>query len=121
MRLTLNREAVALTTSPAGEPATDEQPTSTPGGWHWRDDPPEARHEIDLRGERGEEAWQQLDHLIDRAIPAGLAEIRVIHGIGTGRLREYLHRQLASDTRVSHLTEAALNQGGHGVTLIHLA
>ncbi|MFH1841809.1 MAG: Smr/MutS family protein [bacterium] len=121
MRLTLNRAAVAPAAAPPGEPVPDDQPTSTPGGWRWHDDPPEVRHEIDLRGERGEDAWQQLDHLIDRAIPAGLAEIRVIHGVGTGRLREYLHHQLARDTRVSHLAEAPLNQGGHGVTLIRLA
>ncbi len=80
----------------------------------------EARREIDLRGERAEEGWRQLDLLIDRAIPAGLSELRVIHGLGTGRLRAYLHERLAADPRVAGWSSAAPEQGGAGVSVVRL-
>lgn len=121
MRLTLSKAAI---TPQEDERTAPEETTTRPGqqgGWRWLDGPPEVRHEIDVRGERGEEAWQQVDQLIDRAIPVGLAEILVVHGIGTGRLRDYLHEQLAVDRRVASWTDAPVGRGGHGATLIHLA
>jgi len=120
MRLTLTRDGVEI--AEAGD-RPEDSPTGRPSeaAWRWRDGPPEVGHEIDLRGQRGEEAWQQLDLLIDRAIPAGLDEILVIHGIGTGRLREYLHQQLAADGRVSRHEDAPSERGGYGVTIVHLS
>jgi DNA mismatch repair protein MutS2 len=135
MRLTLNRQAlVASDVEPAGEgstaaPETDARTrngmvTEAPiaeASWRWHDLPPEVQHEIDLRGQRAEEAWRQLDHLIDRAIPAGLREILVIHGVGSGRLRTYLHEQLAGDRRLASFQAAAARRGGHGATVVRLA
>ncbi len=117
LRLTLNRDAVE-----AAAPAEEgDAPAPAAGGWRWRAGPPELQHEIDLRGQRAEEAWDQLDLLIDRSIPAGLDELLVIHGIGTGRLRSFLHERLAGDPRVSHFEDAPLDRGGHGATVIRLA
>jgi DNA mismatch repair protein MutS2 len=59
--------------------------------------------------------------MIDRAIPAGLAVINVIHGFGTGRLRDHLHARLAADPRVASFREAGPGQGGGGATLVHLS
>ena len=78
------------------------------------------RAEIDLRGERAEEAWRQLDLLLDRAIPGGPGEILVIHGIGTGRLREYLQERLGADPRVASWAPAPLDRGGAGATVVRL-
>ena len=89
--------------------------------WRWREGPPEVRHEIDLRGRRAAEAWAQLDLLIDRAIPAGLDEILVVHGIGTGKLRQFLLERLAADPRVARAEEAPAERGGAGATIVLLA
>jgi DNA mismatch repair protein MutS2 len=117
LRLTLSRDAVEVA-APTQQGETRAAPT---GGWRWRTGPPELQHEIDLRGQRAEEAWAQLDLLIDRSIPAGLDELLVIHGIGTGRLRSFLHERLAADPRVSHFEDASLDRGGHGATVVRLA
>jgi DNA mismatch repair protein MutS2 len=135
MRLTLNRQALAESevkpsgTGTGGTPEADSgtgngTPVGTPApeaGWRWHDLPPEIQHEIDLRGQRAEEAWRQLDHLIDRAIPAGLREILVIHGVGSGRLRAYLHDRLSGDPRLASFQVAEARRGGYGATVVKLA
>lgn len=123
LRLTVDRgEVEPLPADAAGGPAgSDRGPVTAGGGWRWVGPPPEASPELDLRGLRAEEAWDELDRLIDRAIPAGLRELTVIHGVGTGRLREALHERLAADARVASFREAPLQRGGHGVTLVRVA
>ena len=74
-----------------------------------------------MRGARAEEAWDQLDLLLDRSIPAGVPEILVVHGIGTGRLRAFLHERLSADPRVASWTDAPVDRGGAGATLVRLA
>jgi DNA mismatch repair protein MutS2 len=119
IRLSLSRQGIALPeTEGAPAPAEVSPPQAS---WRWGQTPPEIRHEIDLRGQRVAEAWNQLDRLIDRAIPAGLEEILVIHGIGTGKLRQYLWERLAEDPRVYRSQEAPTERGGFGATVVHLA
>ena len=86
----------------------------------WEGEVPDAPHEIDLRGLTGEEGWEQLDKLIDRAIPAGLETVNVIHGFGTGRLRDHVHARLKSDARVASFKEAGPGRGGGGATQVFL-
>ncbi|MCP4574299.1 MAG: hypothetical protein GY838_18220 [bacterium] len=122
LRLTLSRDVVAPLeggAAPPAEPPADRVPVDA-GSWSYGTDPPEAAHEIDLRGERAEEAWERLDRLIDRAIPAGLEVLLVIHGHGTGRLRDFLHGKLRADGRVASFREAGPGQGGGGATRITL-
>ncbi len=124
LRLTLSAGAVRPLTEgggdmPAGEAAAPAGGAG--GGWAWQGEPPDTRHEIDLRGLTGQEAWERLDRLIDRAIPAGLEVIHVIHGFGTGRLRDHLHGRLKDDPRVASFREAAPSRGGGGATRITLA
>jgi len=118
MRLTLDRSGVIPVDG--GQDQKEPQPTET-AGWNWGGDSPASLQEIDLRGFRGDEGWDAVDRLLDRAIPAGLSEIRIIHGVGTGRLAAYLREKLKSDPRVNTFTEAPLDQGGHGVTVVGLA
>jgi len=124
LRLSLDRAAVVpaeLVDPKSGtEPAGTADNAVPAGSWRWAESPPEVVHEVDLRGIRGEEAWEQLDRLIDRAIPAGLNEIRVIHGVGTGRLRAYLLACLKDDIRVAETHQADLRAGGFGVSVVRL-
>jgi DNA mismatch repair protein MutS2 len=119
LRLTLGPEAVRPMTED-GNAVPPTEPEAGQGNWAWQGEAPTAEHEIDLRGETGEEGWLRLDRLIDRAIPAGLEVVHVIHGFGTGRLRDHLHLRLKSDPRVASFTEAGQGRGGAGATRVKL-
>lgn len=124
MRLSVTRDAVRAldeTGSPDSDSPSDTTPTDRAGGWNWHGPTPDCDHLLDLRGETGQDGWERLDRLIDRAIPAGLEVLHVIHGHGTGRLRDHLHRRLKSDRRVIRFEEAGAGQGGGGTTLVFLA
>jgi dsDNA-specific endonuclease/ATPase MutS2 len=108
--------AVPAAPEDAGSGRTDTRPVHA-GSWGWQGDAPLAEPSLDLRGTTGEEGWQRLDQLIDRAIPAGLGALEVIHGKGTGRLREYLQTRLKADRRVASFKE---DEAG-GATIVHLA
>ncbi len=122
LRLTLGTEAVRPLEAggdpeaPAGGGRADTVPV-TAGQWGWRGEAPAAEPVLDLRGLTGEEGWQRLDQLIDRAIPAGLGTLEVIHGKGTGRLREHLQARLRADRRVASFKE---DEAG-GATVVRLA
>jgi len=77
--------------------------------------------EIDLRGQRVEEAIEQLDRYIDAAYLSGLPFGRIIHGKGTGKLREAIRDYLQNHALVSKYTTAEANEGGAGVTIVHMA
>ncbi len=118
LRLTLGMDGVVPLEdqSPAGENDGEAR-----GGWSWQREVSAVPPEIDLRGLQGAEAWELLDRLIDRAIPAGLEVLNVIHGFGTGRLRDHLHAKLRQDPRVDSVAEAGPGRGGGGATLVYLA
>ncbi|MBK8165769.1 MAG: Smr/MutS family protein [bacterium] len=122
LRLTLGPDAVrplgaddSESLAPVAAPWSQE--TGTGGGWSWQGEAPVAEPVLDLRGLTGEEGWQLLDQLLDRAIPAGLGAIEVIHGRGTGRLRGHLQERLRGDRRVASFKEDSAG----GVTLVRLA
>ncbi len=123
LRLTLTKAAVRpLEDTQAGTDSSEDSPAApSQGNWAWHGDVGGAEPEIDLRGETGEEGWARLDRLIDRAIPAGLETINVIHGFGTGRLRDHLYERLKQDPRVASFREAGPGRGGGGATLVYLA
>jgi len=76
--------------------------------------------ELDLRGQRVEEAIEQLDRYIDAAYTSGLPFGRIIHGKGTGRLRQAVREYLGTHPLISKVTGANPNEGGSGVTVIHM-
>jgi DNA mismatch repair protein MutS2 len=76
--------------------------------------------EIDLRGQRVEEAVSAVDKFIDDAILAGWTELRIIHGKGTGALRQSINTFLTKHPRVSAARQAPLGQGDAGVTIVTL-
>jgi DNA mismatch repair protein MutS2 len=73
--------------------------------------------EIDLRGLRGDEAESVTIAALDAAILADHPYLRIIHGMGTGVVRETVRRVLAADRRVRKFEFAPRNQGGTGVTI----
>ena len=88
----------------------------------WTSDLPEinAPSEIDLRGMRVDEAEAVVMQALDAAVRADLRSLRIIHGKGTGALRERVTEMLTKDTRVKHFRIGAWNEGGAGVTVAEL-
>lgn len=79
-----------------------------------------ARQEVDLRGLTLEEAIPVVDKAIDDALLAGISQLRLIHGKGTGALRAGLTAYLSTNRFVKKLAVAALEAGGSGATVIDL-
>jgi len=80
-----------------------------------------APSEIDLRGMRVGEVGDIVLQSLDAAIRADLKAVRLIHGKGTGALRERVTEMLRKDTRVKTFRLGAWNEGGAGVTVAELA
>jgi DNA mismatch repair protein MutS2 len=76
--------------------------------------------EVDLRGMRADEIEAVLQQAIDAAVRHDLRELRVIHGKGTGALRERVGEVLRLDRRVATHRWGAWNEGGAGVTVAEL-
>lgn len=81
----------------------------------------EAKSEIDLRGMRAGEIEDILMSAVDSAVRADLKTLRIIHGKGTGALRERVTEMLRKETRVAIFRLGAWNEGGAGVTIAELA
>lgn len=78
-------------------------------------------NEVSLRGLTIEEAEPLLHRAIDDAVLADLPYLRIIHGKGTGVLREFVQGVLKRDPRIKRFALAPANQGGHGVTVAEFA
>ena len=76
--------------------------------------------EIDLRGKTGEEAWNAVDKYFDEAQLAGFKSLRLIHGKGTGALKNYLWNELKRDKRVGSFRIGQFGEGDGGVTVVEL-
>jgi len=76
--------------------------------------------ELHLRGMRAEEALAKLERYIEDAFSAGLPFVRIVHGKGTGTLRQLVRQALSESTLVSRWENAMDNEGGGGVTIAHL-
>ena len=77
--------------------------------------------ELDLRGQRAEEAVLTFEGRLDEAFRAGLPAIRIIHGKGTGALRAAIREALARHPLVRRYETAPPREGGDGVTIAVLA
>ena len=80
----------------------------------------EVPSELNLIGQRVEPALEQLDHYLDQAVLGSRQQLRVIHGHGSGRLREALRARLARHPAVASATPAPAQQGGDGATVVTL-
>ncbi len=85
---------------------------------------PEAKSpglELDLRGQRVDSALERLESYVDAAYTAGLPFARIIHGKGTGALRKAVRNMVETHPLISKVERARPNEGGDGVTVIHMA
>lgn len=78
------------------------------------------RARLDLRGKRYEEAMQELDEFIDQALLNNMAQVDIIHGIGTGVIREGVTKYLSRNKHVKSFGYAPQNAGGSGCTIANL-
>lgn len=76
------------------------------------------RQEIDVRGMRGDEALQTVTYFIDDAIQVGVAKVRILHGTGTGALRQLIREYLRTVPGVRRYQDEHVQFGGAGITVV---
>ena len=74
--------------------------------------------EIDVRGMRGDEAIQAVMYFIDDAVMVGVNSVRILHGTGTGALRQMIRQYLGTVNGVSAFHDEHINFGGGGITVV---
>jgi len=113
-RTTLKRQKVKAIDSPEPEPAdvaragVSGEIVDSPG------------MELDLRGLISEDALHRMDSYLDRAYLAGLPFVRIIHGKGSGVLRQIVREALSSHPLISSYKAGVQKEGGEGVTEVKL-
>lgn len=80
----------------------------------------EVRTEINILGQTVDEAVVSVGRFIDQAILGGINQVRIIHGKGTGALREGVHQYLRTLPPVAHFETAGYDEGGAGATNVVL-
>ncbi len=112
-------------------PQAETRPVgSVPSGSHGRErdkvsspisiDGRYAPMELNLIGKTTAEADYEIDRFIDEAYMASLPRIRIIHGFGTGALKNFVHHTLKNHDLIASFTFAPPDQGGNGATIAEL-
>jgi DNA mismatch repair protein MutS2 len=101
---------------------TTEKPKATGSAMasSWVGPEAEPETEVDVRGLRVSEVGLEVDRAVDQAILGGLGELWIIHGKGTGALRQSVAELLENDGRVSDYRMGGPAEGGAGVTVVKL-
>ena len=113
-----------LAALPAGDqaPSKNDRPRPAPPAYGGTYNPgDEARPEVDLRGFRVDEIDGELGRALDAALMSGLPRFRIIHGKGTGALREQVQSLLRRDPRIATARPGERDDGGTGVTVVEFA
>lgn len=84
------------------------------------EDRPDVALQLDMRGWRVEDALAELDSYLNDAALSGLAAVRIVHGKGTGALRQAVREQLAHHPLVKSYASAPPQEGGDGVTVVKI-
>ena len=110
---------------PAREPKKEESPTATSflSRQTHNDMREKALHfqqDIDVRGMRGDEALNAVQHFIDDATQVGMARVRILHGTGTGALRQLIRQYLRTVSSVVDARDEHVQFGGAGITVVDL-
>lgn len=77
--------------------------------------------EIDIRGQRADEAIRNIQEFIDEAIMFEAAQLRILHGKGHGILKEVIRNYLSSEPMVKSFKDEHADFGGAGITVVNLA
>ncbi|MCC6188619.1 MAG: Smr/MutS family protein, partial [Anaerolineales bacterium] len=121
MRIRAKLDEIELRGSPEADPP---EPASRPSQPALKGVPvlhPSPGLEIDVRGQTVEEALPELERYLDAAYLAGLPWVRLIHGKGTGKLRQGVRDFLRASEVVKSYESGKENEGGDGVTVVKLA
>ncbi len=76
--------------------------------------------EIDVRGMRGDEALQKVTAFIDEAVMLDSKDLRILHGTGSGALRQLIRQYLSTNPVIGSYNDEQIQLGGAGITVIHL-
>lgn len=76
--------------------------------------------ELDLRGQRADEALEALQRYLESAYLSGMPFVRIIHGKGTGKLRQSVRDFLKQNELVTGWETGLESEGGEGITIVHL-
>ncbi|HRP01898.1 MAG TPA: endonuclease MutS2 [Candidatus Kapabacteria bacterium] len=80
----------------------------------------DVKNRIDVRGMRADEAIREIDLFMQDAIMNSVSMLTIVHGKGTGALREAIHRYLKGIEQVKYFKLGELTEGGAGVTIVEL-
>jgi DNA mismatch repair protein MutS2 len=111
-RLTVDESTAVRDTDSSEEPRRD-----------WQYEPSrsrETRYECDIRGKRYQEAMDELSSFLDNAVVQNIEKVYIIHGMGTGALRQGVSDELKKNRHVEHYEYAKPEQGGFGCTIVTL-
>ncbi|MBR4897995.1 MAG: Smr/MutS family protein [Prevotella sp.] len=78
------------------------------------------RQDLDVRGMRGDEAINAVTYFIDDAILVGMSRVRILHGTGSGILRQLIRQYLATVPNVTHYRDEHVQFGGAGITVVDI-
>ena len=78
------------------------------------------RQDLDVRGMRGDEAINAVTYFIDDAILVGMSRVRILHGTGSGILRQLIRQYLATVPNVTHYCDEHVQFGGAGITVVDI-
>ncbi len=78
------------------------------------------QQDIDVRGMRGDEALNAVQHFIDDATQVGIDRVRILHGTGTGALRQIIRQYLRTVPSVANIRDEHVQFGGAGITVVDL-
>lgn len=78
------------------------------------------KSEIDVRGMRGDEALQKVTAFIDEAVMLDSKDLRILHGTGTGALRQLIRQYLSTNPVVGSYSDEQIQLGGAGITVVRL-
>jgi DNA mismatch repair protein MutS2 len=76
--------------------------------------------DLDVRGMRGDEAINAVTYFLDDAILVGMSRVRILHGTGTGILRQLIRQYLGTVPNVTHYRDENVQFGGAGITVVDL-
>lgn len=101
--------------APSGEtPAPPAPASAKPRGGRF------ISSELDLRGKRADDVAPELDSYLNKAFLAELGQVRIVHGFGTGTVRQIVRDELASHPLVKSFRYGEKGEGGNGVTVVEL-
>ena len=120
-RIELNKRQLRRVSSPEASGKSPDNSDDAPGVTVDTVKTAENTGEIDVRGTRVYEAEELVKQFVDNASLQGMTSIRIIHGTGTGALREAVRELLAKHSLVASFSAATRDRGGNGATLVDLA